>query len=214
MSFQLPAPSECEEMIKLKTCFYYSETKFSLTRIKRLKWFAHWCVSQWFTMMTSSNGNIFRVTGPLWGTKASDAELCCFLWSAPEKRSSKQSWRWWFDTPLCSLWRHCNDLKAHRAIIWTDHTEWRHNESHGISNHRLIDYLLNPLLRRASKETSKLRVTGVCEGNQRWPVDSPHKGPVTRKMFPFDDVIMNIALLFIGHLWTIGIWIKCNIFLQ
>ena len=24
----------------------------------------------------------------------------------------------------------------------------------------------------------------------RWPVNSPHKGPVTRKMFPFDDVIM------------------------
>ena len=45
-------------------------------------------------MMTSSNGNIFRVTGPLWGkftgprwiphTKASDAELWCFLWSASE----------------------------------------------------------------------------------------------------------------------------------
>ena len=40
-------------------------------------------------MMTSSNGNIFRVTGHLCGeftgrrTKASDAELC-FLWSAPE----------------------------------------------------------------------------------------------------------------------------------
>ena len=27
-------------------------------------------------------------------------------------------------------------------------------------------------------------------GNHRSPVDSPHKGPVTRKMFPFDDVIM------------------------
>ena len=47
------------------------------------------------TMMTSSNWNIFRVTGPLWGeftghrwiplTKASDAELWCFLWSAPEQ---------------------------------------------------------------------------------------------------------------------------------
>ena len=47
------------------------------------------------TMMTSSNGNIFRVTGPLCGeftgdrgiprTKASDAgELWCFLWSASE----------------------------------------------------------------------------------------------------------------------------------
>ena len=44
-------------------------------------------------MTTSSNGNIFRVTGPLWGeftghrwiplTKAIDAELCCFLWSTP-----------------------------------------------------------------------------------------------------------------------------------
>ena len=27
-------------------------------------------------------------------------------------------------------------------------------------------------------------------GIHRWPENSPHKGPVTRKMFPFDDVIM------------------------
>ena len=26
----------------------------------------------------------------------------------------------------------------------------------------------------------------------RWPVNSPHKGPVTRKMFPFDEVIILI----------------------
>ena len=47
-----------------------------------------------FITMTSSNGNIFRVTGHLGGeftgprwiphTKASDAELWCFLWSASE----------------------------------------------------------------------------------------------------------------------------------
>ena len=29
------------------------------------------------------------------------------------------------------------------------------------------------------------------QGIHRWPVNSPHKGPVTRKMFPFDDVIRN-----------------------
>ena len=29
-------------------------------------------------------------------------------------------------------------------------------------------------------------------GIHRSPVNSPHKGPVTRKMFPFDDVIMKI----------------------
>ena len=30
-------------------------------------------------------------------------------------------------------------------------------------------------------------------GIHRGPVNSPHKGPVTRKMFPFDDVIMNLS---------------------
>ena len=32
------------------------------------------------------------------------------------------------------------------------------------------------------------------QGIHRGPVNSPHKGPVTRKMFPFDDVIMNSVL--------------------
>ena len=27
-----------------------------------------------------------------------------------DKRLSKQSWGWWFETPSCPLWRHCNDL--------------------------------------------------------------------------------------------------------
>ena len=30
-------------------------------------------------------------------------------------------------------------------------------------------------------------------GIHRWPVNSPHKRPVTRKMFPFDDLIMPSA---------------------
>ena len=32
-------------------------------------------------------------------------------------------------------------------------------------------------------------------GIRRWPVNSPHKGPVTWKMFPFDDVIMTTPYL-------------------
>ena len=73
----------------------------------------------WY-MITSSNGNIFRVTGHLceeftgrrWipRTKASDAELSCFLWSALNKRLSKQWQGWWFETPSRPLWRHCNDV--------------------------------------------------------------------------------------------------------
>ena len=43
--------------------------------------------------------------------------------------------------------------------------QWYYNECHGISNHRFLHCLLNRLFRHRSKETSKLRVTGLCEGN-------------------------------------------------
>ena len=32
------------------------------------------------------------------------------------KRSSKQSWGWWFETPSRPLWRHCNVLKMPQVI--------------------------------------------------------------------------------------------------
>ena len=38
-------------------------------------------------------------------------------------------------------------------------------------------------------------------GIHRGPVNSPHKWPVTRKMFPFDDVIMQIHCLSTYRLW-------------
>ena len=43
--------------------------------------------------------------------------------------------------------------------------QWRHVERDGVSNHQPHDCLLNRLFRRRSKKTSKLRVTGLCEGN-------------------------------------------------
>ena len=67
---------------------------------------------------------------------------------------------------------------------------WHHDDHDGVSNHQPHGCLLNRLFRRRSKKTSKLRVTGLCVGNSPGPVNSPHKGPVTWKMFPFDDVIM------------------------
>ena len=70
---------------------------------------------------------------------------------------------------------------------------WRHNDHDGVSNHQSHGCLLNRLFRRRSKKTPKLRVTGLCVGNSPGPVNSPHKGPVTRNMFPFDDVIMQIG---------------------
>ena len=71
--------------------------------------------------------------------------------------------------------------------------QWRHNGRNGVSNHQPHDCLLNRLFRRRSKKPSKLRVTGLCAGNSPGPVNSPHKWPVTRKMSPFDDVIMVLS---------------------
>ena len=41
-----------------------------------------------------------------------------------------------------------------------------------------------------NKHQSSASLTFVREIHQ-WPANFPHKGPVTRKMFPFDDVIMD-----------------------
>ena len=68
--------------------------------------------------------------------------------------------------------------------------QWRHNERDGVSHHRRHVCLLNRLLRRKSKKTSKLRVTGLCEGNSPVTGEFPAHRPVTWKMFPFDDVTM------------------------
>ena len=68
--------------------------------------------------------------------------------------------------------------------------QWRHNGRDCASNRQPPDCLINRLFRRRSKKTSKLCVTGLCAGNS--PVNVPHKWPVTRKMFPFDDVIMGL----------------------
>ena len=42
------------------------------------------------------------------------------------KHLSKQSWGWWFETPSCSLWRHCNDHAINKQIIqwWFHDKTW------------------------------------------------------------------------------------------
>ena len=87
--------------------------------------------------------------------------------------------------------------------------QWRHNGRDGVSNHQPHDCLLNRLFRHRSKKTSKLHVTGLCEGNSpvtgEFPApmtsnaedfsiwwrhyvvtsDSRHKGQVTRSFGPY-----------------------------
>ena len=57
-------------------------------------------------MMTSSNGNMFRVTGPLRGKFTGHFDI--FYDLRLNNWLSKQSRWWWYQTPSRSLWRHSN----------------------------------------------------------------------------------------------------------
>ena len=106
-----------------------------------------------YDMMASSNGNIFRVTGPLWGeftgefpsqrpvTRSYDV----FFYQRPNKWLSKPSRRRWFETPSCSLWHHCNE----RSLI-LGHGQARSTHSFlwdVIQHHYLIYGLANFLVK-------------------------------------------------------------------
>ena len=77
-------------------------------------------------------------------------------------------------------------LVSNISFVNVKSIQWRHSERDGVSNHQPHDCLLNCLFRqRWKKHQSSASLAFV-----QWPVNSPHKGPETRKMFPFDDVIM------------------------
>ena len=94
-------------------------------------------------------------------------------------------------------------------------SQCRHNQHHGVSNHKQLHCWFNCIFVWTSKKTSKLRVTNnstvgstacsdehqrkhqssasqsVCEGIPALVV-YPHKGPVTRKMFSCRDAMSGI----------------------
>ena len=77
----------------------------------------------WHYLMTSSNRDNFRGTGPfLRGIYRSQVNsphkgqwrraLMFSLIRALNKRFSKQAWGWWFEKPSRSLWRHCHGSRS------------------------------------------------------------------------------------------------------
>ena len=110
--------------------------------------------------MTSWNGNIFRVIGPLWGessgfpsqrpaTRSFNVSFDVRL----NKRLSKQSRCWWFETPWRSLWRHGNEkvfadtLKVKKMGV----TFLALNLEYSVGNTRVADALAScPCVARSS----------------------------------------------------------------
>ena len=94
--------------------------------------------------MTSSNGNIFRVTGHLCGEFIGPGEFPAqrpvtrsfdvFFDLHPNKGLSNwQWWAWWFETPPCPLRRHRNGVKTEQnkqRVLMHGHQGW--NVRHGL----------------------------------------------------------------------------------
>ena len=139
-------------------------------------------------MITSSHGNSSRVTDPLIrksqvsgefpSQRANIAEFYIVFDISLNKQLNKQLPVIWNAIMLicchCNTMFHCSYIIIHVEVTL----------SHVVGTCDRV----NRWFRCRSKNSSKLRVTGLCEGNP--PVDSHHKGPVTRKMLPIDDVIM------------------------
>ena len=67
----------------------------------------------------------------------------------------------------------------------------RHNECDGVSNHQPHDCLLSIYLDADQRKHQSSASLAFVRGIHRWPVNSPHKRPVTRKIFPIDDIIIS-----------------------
>ena len=92
------------------------------------------------------HGNVLRIIPPLWGIPTVTTEFI--------------SQR--FITVLLELFLcYYREQAVERAVA----LQWRHNGRDSVLNHQPCECLLSRLIRRRSKKTSKLRVTGFCAGN-------------------------------------------------
>ena len=73
-------------------------------------------------------------------------------------------WMWLLILALVLMPAHFNTVSKRGQLSFRS-LQWRHNELDGVSSHQPHDCLLNCLFRRRSKKTSRLRVTGLCDGN-------------------------------------------------
>ena len=120
----------------LSQCWPRSLSPYGVTRPQSVleKWHSYPLKKSglFCTMMTSSNGNIFRVTGPLCGEFTGPGEFPSqrpvtrsfdvFFDLHLNKRLSKQSRGWRFETPSRPLWRHCNENRYVYVTIPLSHS--------------------------------------------------------------------------------------------
>ena len=124
-----------------------------------------------------------------WRKYMSDSLITVHIWQILPQLKLRNSVSCMF---LLSSWdeKSLSDLLSQQMVSQSMALRWRHNGRVSVSNHQPHDCLLNRLFRRRSKKDQSSASLAFVWGIHRGPVNSPHKWPVTRKMFSFDDVIM------------------------
>ena len=97
-------------------------------------------------------------------------------------------------------WHHMNIMASQMtrmssvySIVYPEEAtlQWRHMNITAFQITRIatVYYTVYPEANQRQRQSSESRT--FVRGIHWWPVDSLNKGPVTRKMFPFHDVIMD-----------------------
>ena len=105
-------------------------------------------------MMTSSNGNIFRVTGPLCGEFTGPGEFPTqrpvtrsfdvFFDLRLNKQLSKQPWGWWFETLSRPLWLHRNVTYISSYVDWWQVVTSIHADAYFFYDTPTLTYQMRP----------------------------------------------------------------------
>ena len=158
--------------------------------------------------MTSSNGNIFRVTSPLWGEftghrriprkRPMTRSFDVFFDLRLHKRLNKQSRHWWSETSSCSLWRNCNVIASNSQeirITMRDILSTSMNFKVGSCIHCGPYHKCLTLITwwRHQMETFSA-LLAICAGNSPVPGEFPAQRPVTRSLDVFFDLRLNERL--------------------
>ena len=88
---------------------------------------------------------------------------CLYKVSFVEGTETSWDWPHYYDVIMGAVASQITSLKIVHSTVYSDADQRKHQSSASLA---------------------------FVRGIHRWPVNSPHKWPVTRKMFPFDDVIM------------------------
>ena len=97
-----------------------------------------------------------------------------------------------FTTDVTPRW-HCHDMETLSALLLalsavSGPWQWRHNERDGVWNHWRLGCLLNRCSGRDQRKHQSSTSLAFVRGIHRSAENSPHKGPVTRKMLPFNTL--------------------------